>query len=110
MTANEITATLLIEIPKRWPHVHVRRNNRLEATAIGKGGRKRHISAGIDGQGDIMGIIGPRGRHLEIEVKAGRDRIRVSQHAYRAMCESLGALYVVAHDVDGCLAELDGIL
>jgi hypothetical protein len=109
MGANQITADLLIEIPRRFPNITVWRSNRVDAMAVGRGGKMRRVSAGIDGQGDITGI-GPQGRRLEIEVKSGRDKMRLSQHAFRAMILGAGGVYIVARDVETTLAELSAII
>ena len=109
-TANQITAALLVEIPKRFPQVRVWRSNRIDAMAVGRGGALRRVSAGIDGQGDLSGIAGPSGRRVEIEVKAGRDKMRPSQHSFKAMIVGAGGIYVVARDVEGGLKELSGLL
>ena len=110
MTANQITAALLVEIPKMFPQVRVWRSNRIDAMAVGRGGQLRRVSAGIDGQGDLSGIAGPRGVRVEVEVKAGKDRMRPSQISFKAMIVGAGGIYVVAHDVEGCLKELGGLL
>lgn len=107
MTANELTSKLLIEIPKRFPSVRVWRNNRVDAMVAGRGGKMRRVSAGIDGQADISGIMGPSGRRLEIEVKVGRDQMRHSQAAFELMIQSHGGVYLVARDTpDGVLGAL----
>lgn len=115
-TANQITAALLIEIPKRFPgRIWVYRNNRLEADAIGKGGRTRHVSAGINGQGDLSGVVTVEhagrkfGLRLEVEIKAGRDRMSPVQMAFQSMILGMGSVYILARDVDECLLELAGI-
>lgn len=117
MTANQITAALLIEIPARFPgRVWVYRNNRIEAKATGRGGRVRHVSAGINGQGDLSGIVSVgepgqrKGLRLEIEVKAGKDRMSPSQMAFSNLVTTMGGAYLVARDVDACLGELEGIV
>ena len=106
-TANQITATLLIEIPKRFPDIRVWRNNRVDAMAIGKNGKPRRIQAGIDGQADISGIIGPWGYRLEIEVKAGKDEQSESQIAFQQMIEKHGGIYAIAReDIEATLTML----
>lgn len=113
VTANELTASLLIEIPKRFPQCRVRRNNRVDAMAIGRGGRPRRVRAGIDGQGDICGTfpvywVGRKfGVSLEIEVKVGRDKQRESQKNFEHMITEAGGIYIIARDVEGCLKELE---
>lgn len=101
LSANEITGRLLIEIPRLF-EARAWRNNRL-TSRMGR----RVVSAGVDGQGDILGIIGPRGRMLQIEVKAGKDRMRESQLAFRSMIQHYGGLYLIGRNVDECLEELD---
>jgi hypothetical protein len=108
MTANEITAQLLIEIPRRFNgSVIVWRNNRIKAMAKGRGGTMRMVSAGVDGQADLSGIAGPVGRRLEIEVKAGKDQLSVEQIHFGQMIRKLGGIYLVARQVDETLAALE---
>lgn len=124
MTANEITKALLIAIPREFPNIRVWRQNTGGAVgmntvriAIGLLLKnriseaiqtlKRPIAFGIVGGGDISGIIGPTsGRRLEIEVKAGRDKQSLEQQGFQGMITVLGGIYLIARDVDGCLAEL----
>lgn len=115
MTANEITAALLIEIPKCWPdRARVWRSNRVKAVVIGRRGRRRMIDAGVDGQADITGIAniehivtgGPLGLRLEIEVKSGKDTLSEAQMNFRGMIRSLGGIYIVARDVENTLKDL----
>lgn len=107
MSANEITAQLLIRIPEQFPGVRVWRNNRVKAMAKGRGGTMRMVSAGVDGQGDISGIAGPHGRRVEIEVKAGKDQLSLVQIHFGHMIRKLGGIYLVARQVDETLAELE---
>ena len=116
MTANELTARLILEIPKRFPGAWLYRNNRISAKAVGKGGKLRHVSAGIDGQGDLSGVVpityGGKlfGVRCEIEVKIGRDKMSAVQMSFRAKILSLGAIYIEARDVDSTLAQLAEII
>ena len=106
--ANAITASLLIEIPKQFPFIRVWRSNRVKAMAIGRGGKPRLIDAGVDGQGDISGIIGGAGsgRRIELEIKAGRDRLSEAQKNFRAMILTHGGVYIEARSVEDGLACL----
>lgn len=85
------------------PDVWLWRSNRFVGEAIGAGGKLRHVSAGIDGQGDISGVIGPAGRRIELEVKAeygrGRDRQSPVQQAFQKRMESMGAIYLLVERV-----------
>lgn len=105
--ANEITANLLIKIPERFPNIRVWRNNRVKAMAVGRGGKMRMISAGIDGQGDVSGLVGPTGRRLEVEVKAGDDKLNEDQIKFRKMILALGGIYVEARSAEGGLQLLE---
>jgi hypothetical protein len=101
MTTNNLTNAIIAGISDRrigtaW------RNNRIDAMAAGRGGKLRRVSAGIDGQADITGIM-LDGRRLEIEVKNGRDQQSDKQVAFQRMIESHGGVYVVARDVERCL-------
>lgn len=113
---NNITAALLIEIPKRFPNIRVWRSNTggavgvravQEAIAYIRVGNdsqaikvlSRVIKFGVEGQADISGIIGPFGRMLQIEVKAGRDRQSEAQQNFEAMVTQRGGVYIIAHDV-----------
>jgi hypothetical protein len=115
MTANQITAELLLRIPERLPSVRVWRSNRIKAKAVGRGGRMRMVNAGIDGQADITGIARVRygglskmaGVRLELEVKAGRDAQSEVQKNFQKMIEDLGGIYLLARDVDRALEELN---
>ncbi len=115
-TANQITAELLIEIPKRFSNIRVWRNNRVEAMVTGRGGRLRRVSAGIDGQGDVTGIIrveyGGRlfGVRYEGEIKTANDRQRLSQKSFQLMLENCGGLYSLVTDVDQGLKDIEEFL
>lgn len=101
-SAHEITASLLIQIPERWPAlVRVWRAN----VVAGKIDN-RFIRAGVPGQADISGI-GPRGVRIEIEVKAGSDRLSEKQRAFRDMILRLGGIWVEARSVDQALRDLE---
>ncbi len=110
MTANEITARLLVEIPKRFPGARAWRSNVLAARTRDN----RVVRAGLPGQADITGIVAvrmlaqerPVGVRLEIEVKAGRDRLSEQQESFRRMIAERGGIHIVAHDVEVALEKL----
>lgn len=107
MSANALGAELLIEIPKRYRHLVVWRNNRIKTMAVGKGGNQRMVDAGIDGQGDYSGLVGPWGRRVEIETKWDRDRLRKSQKEFKQMILSHGGVYVEWRSLESGMAELE---
>jgi hypothetical protein len=127
-TANQITAELLLRVPREIPRVWLYRNNRIDADVPMGGGKSRHVSAGINGQGDLSGVIGPhpdcicwknppvygqtfmcaapthlRGVRIEAEVKAkykkGRDFQSPVQEAFQAKIEGMGAVYQLIDDI-----------
>jgi hypothetical protein len=63
----------------------------------------------LPGCADISGIIdiGGIGARLEIEVKAGADRIRPAQQVFGAMIRRHNGIYLVARSVDRALLELE---
>jgi predicted RecB family endonuclease len=128
-SANEITSLLLIEIPKRLPHVRVWRRNvgggypvavvktalslllrgQVEmATTTLK--RARIVSFGVPGEPDIDGVAGPSGLRIGIEVKAGRDVQSPEQAVCQRVWESHGAVYIIARTVEQAIAELESKL
>lgn len=130
--ANAITASLLIEIPKRHEGWRVWRQNSgagigmstvKKAVALLRSGQtqaaiklllSRPIKWGIQGCADISGIapltiIGhdrPFGIRIEIEVKADGDKSSEEQINFGKMIESAGGIYIVCHDVNSALHEL----
>ena len=75
----------------------------------------RMVKVGVNGCGDIGGIITPlgtfRGRivgiRLEIECKTGGGRLSKDQEAYRAMILKFGGIYIQARNVDNVLTEIE---
>ena len=59
--------------------------------------QSRVIEFGVKGQADITGIL-PGGRRLEVEVKAGHDRMRPDQERFGQMIRTAGGIYVVSRD------------
>ena len=63
---------------------------------------------GVPGSGDLAGWIHINGRAvvLHIEVKVGRDRQRDKQRIFERVLTAHGGIYVIAKNVEDCLAEL----
>lgn len=115
MTANKMTALLEDLLPKKFP-IWVWRNNRLNAPVIGRGGKIRRVNAGIDGQGDITGILTVEhagrffGVRIEIEVKAGTDRQSAKQKSFEHRLKKMGGCYIIARSVEQCIADVRAFL
>lgn len=115
--ATALTNEILIAIGKRFPQIKLWRNSRVNAMAMGAGGKMRRISAGIDGQADLSGIIGQStggtdlgGRRIEVEIKAGADRMRPSQLSFKAMILRHNGVFIEARSVDQCLTDIESAL
>lgn len=128
-TANQITADLLIEIPKRFPNSICWRNNTGGGVGMGSvksaiaclkrgdckgalGHLKRPVGFGLVGSSDIIVIIGQTsshqgGRFVGIEVKADGDTQSPGQRSFEASVVALGGAYIVARGVQECLAEME---
>ena len=86
-------------------HVVLWRNNVLKAMVQGRNGKPRMMQAGMEGQADLSGIM-PDGRRLEVETKTPRDKMSDKQIAFRRMIMSRGGVYIIARDLETCMAEL----
>lgn len=107
-------------VSSELPAVWLWRNNRFVGKAVGAGGKTRHVSAGINGQGDLSGVIAPAGRRIEIEIKAeyahGRDRQSPVQEGFQRRLEAMGGIYMIVErigwgangrpDVSECVGRL----
>lgn len=71
------------------------------------GGKGRYVSVGEQGVSDIVGVWGPFGVTLCIEIKAGKDRMRTNQVHFQDMTLGKGAIHIVAHSVEECLRDLE---
>jgi len=57
------------------------------------------IRFGEDGSGDIMGILGPNGRHIEIECKRVGGKQTENQVARQKEVERMGGVYLLVYGV-----------
>jgi hypothetical protein len=95
------------EILKAWgahPAVRLWRQN----TGVAKMG-DRSVRFGLPGCADILGLIGPSGRFLAIEVKSPTGRQSEEQKRFERVIKQWGGVYVLARsvaDVDAALGAL----
>lgn len=126
MTANDLTARLLIEIPREFPGARVWRRNVgkgigldtvKRAVGLLRAGQivaaveilqHRPVAFGVPGEPDIDGImpIGRYGVRVGIEVKVGADRLRDDQMAFRDMLLRAGGIFVLARSVEQAIKDL----
>ena len=124
-SANELTAELILAIPKAIKGARCWRQNvggaypiqsigsvrsalmrGDAATALQILNRTRPLMfGGLPGLPDICGIL-PDGRWLGVEVKWGRDTQSDDQRVCQQVFQSRGAVYVIAHDLEGGMAAL----
>lgn len=123
LTAAEMIAQLLIQIPQRYPELRVWRRNVgkgigfdsvRQASALIRHGEvekglallQRPVTFGMAGEPDIEGILGD-GRWLGIEVKAAGDTMREAQYNFAAMIRGRGGVCLVARGVEETLMDLE---
>jgi len=100
-------AQVQFQILSLWgahPRLRIARMN--TGAAVLKG---RFVRFGVPGTADIVGLIAPTGRMLQIECKAARGKQRDAQLVMQRVVTAMGGLYIVARrieDVDEALAAL----
>ncbi len=124
-SASDLTAALLLEVPKQIKGARVWRQSvggaypiqaikavhglLMRGDAAGALDRLNKtrplIFGGLPGLADIGGLM-PDGRALGIEVKWGRDAQSEEQKTCQRVFDTAGAVYIVARNLDDCLAEL----
>lgn len=72
---------------------------------------KRKIRAGVNGCGDLSGILND-GRRLEVEIKTFRPGSEqfAQQRAFEAMIARFGGVYIVARSAGDFTAKINSIL
>lgn len=82
-------------------HAFVWRNNVLPVPLQGGGYR----SGSKKGVPDIIGILPNGGVFIGVEVKTGRDKVRVEQEGFHTTAKKLGAVILVVSDFDNFLIQ-----
>jgi len=67
----------------------------------------RLVSYGVEGQADIMAIVG--GRFIAIECKSPRGRQSTAQIAWQRAVEAAGGVYVLARTVDDAVVAVESV-
>lgn len=92
-TANQITAELLIRLPRELPNVWAWRNN-TGAVKIDK----RFIRFGLPGAPDVL-LVGPGGRLLGLEIKGPGDKQSIAQESWCARLRAAGGVYILVDKI-----------
>jgi hypothetical protein len=70
---------------------------------------KRFIHSGAKrGMADVTSII--NGRHVSIEVKSGRDKLRPEQWKVKDEVEAAGGIYMVVSSFDNFLEQINPLI
>lgn len=93
MTEHDLLALFIREAPKALPDLRVFRRNIINRVVMIEG-RKVHLVNGIPGQGDAYALV-RGGRHVEIETKVAKGRMREAQERWRDFCASWGVPHLV---------------
>lgn len=93
MIETDLLALFIRRAPAVCPTVRVFRRNIIRRKVVIEG-REVMLVNGIPGQGDAEAIV-RGGRHIEIETKAAKGRMRDRQEAWRAWCVSWGVPHLV---------------
>jgi hypothetical protein len=83
----------ILERLQLHPESHWERQN-AGVTVVGTGPSRRAFRGAPAGAGDLVGIVGPTGLHVEVEVKVGA-RQTPNQRERAEQLATLGALYVL---------------
>jgi hypothetical protein len=70
------------------------------------GPQDRVITTAPPGTPDLLGVLGPNGRALAIEVKDAKGKQRPEQVAFQKAWEARGGLYILARSVDDVLSRI----
>ena len=104
LSANAITAELLLRIYETYGKSACIQRVNVIAMNVERGGSKRFVRSCQPGTADILGCIA--GRPVAIEVKAGRDKQSAKQKDFQAAWERAGGLYFIARDVTECMVQI----
>ena len=64
------------------------------------------VTYGLVGSADIIGVLGPDGRAIAVEVKTATGRQSEQQRKFEAAFRRCGGLYILARSVDDALKGL----
>jgi hypothetical protein len=102
VTAAAMISALLNQIPRRFPGARVWRQN----SGALRDHNGRPVKFGVPGCADISGIW-MDGRRIELEIKAGKDKLREAQVNWGKMIRECHGIFLEVRDVEGCLSQLE---
>ena len=87
---NEVTQLVLESLLRR--RIFAWRNN---STGIFDAKKGTYRPAAKKGAPDIIAVLPPTGQFVGIEIKTGKDRMRVEQESFRDSVREMGGIYMV---------------
>lgn len=97
---GRLVNAILVALTK-LPHCRIWKNSTGVARSIDGA---RAISFGLKGSADIIGLLGPNGHFIAIEVKTGNARQTKQQVAFQAMIARLGGTYLICRSLDDAVS------
>jgi hypothetical protein len=101
--AHQLLVNQILCALSKFPHIRVWGNNTGTAMSFDS---ERIIKFGLEGSADILGIKGPNGQLICIEIKTGLGRQSESQKRFEKVITERGGIYIVARSVDDALKIL----
>lgn len=100
-TANELTKCITA-----WLSLHGHFAGRVNTMGTYNQKLGKYVKSGSKrGMADITAVI--NGRHISIEVKTGRDKIRPEQLECKSEIEKAGGVYIIASSFDNFLEQIN---
>ena len=100
MTANALTAAILARVS----HDYVGECLLFRLNVIATKTMKGFVRSAPPGASDIIGCV--RGIPAAIEVKIGKDKMSLFQVGFSAAWRRAGGVYIIARDLETCMADL----
>ena len=92
----------------KWLEMHQYFAGRVNTTGIYSQKLKKYIYSGSKrGMADITAVI--NGRHVSIEVKIGKDKMRSAQMEVKKEIEQAGGVYIVTSSFDNFLEQIEAV-
>jgi hypothetical protein len=94
---HQILVNQILCALSKFSHIRVWANNTGSAMSFDS---ERIIKFGLEGSADILGVKGPTGQLICIEIKTGSARQSEAQKRFEKVITERGGIYVVARSVD----------
>lgn len=93
LTETDLLHMFIERAPFALPHVRVFRRNVINR-AVEIDGRTVHLRNGVPGMGDAYALV-LGGRHVELETKSARGKMRDAQESWAEWCHGWGVPHLV---------------